>query len=188
MTRGLSLRTMVCKSCGKSYEGWPNSYYCPVCKPIKKLERNRISEAKRKGRPVATGKHRCPICGCFKDKAAKTCENCYNRVRHGADNPNWRGGKTESQGYIFVRQGAGKEADYVLEHRLVWEQNHGKLPDGYIIHHLNGVKNDNRLENLAALPRAAHSGSAVLNVFKNRIRQLEAQLKELKDSSQIKLV
>ena len=34
-------------------------------------------------------------------------------------------------------------------HRIVWTQHHGAIPKGYEIHHINGKKNDNRLENLA---------------------------------------
>lgn len=41
-------------------------------------------------------------------------------------------------------------------HRYVWEQHNGKIPKGYHIHHKNGNKNDNRVENLEMLPAAAH--------------------------------
>ena len=35
------------------------------------------------------------------------------------------------------------------EHRLIWIEAHGPIPDGYVIHHINGKKTDNRLDNLA---------------------------------------
>ena len=43
------------------------------------------------------------------------------------------------------------------EHRLVWEKAHGPIPEGYIVHHKNGDKFDNRLENLEILTHAEHS-------------------------------
>lgn len=43
------------------------------------------------------------------------------------------------------------------EHRVIWEQAHGPIPDGYIIHHRNGDITDNRLENLELMMRADHS-------------------------------
>lgn len=46
---------------------------------------------------------------------------------------------------------------YMLEHRLVWEQTHGKLLDRTMhVHHINGIRDDNRPENLVALTRSEH--------------------------------
>ncbi len=42
-------------------------------------------------------------------------------------------------------------------HRLVWELHYGKLPPGYIVHHINGDRGDNRIENLIGIPRTKHN-------------------------------
>ncbi len=34
-------------------------------------------------------------------------------------------------------------------HRLVWETHYGKIPEKMAIHHINGNKQDNRIENLS---------------------------------------
>ncbi len=47
-------------------------------------------------------------------------------------------------GYVMMQVGASE----VYEHRVVWEQAHGPIPAGMHIDHINGVKSDNRLENL----------------------------------------
>ena len=39
------------------------------------------------------------------------------------------------------------------EHRIVWEQHNGPIPDGMTIDHINGNKKDNRIENLQMLSR-----------------------------------
>ena len=43
------------------------------------------------------------------------------------------------------------------EHRFVWEQAHGPIPPHLVVHHLNGNKTDNRLQNLCLVTRARHA-------------------------------
>lgn len=46
---------------------------------------------------------------------------------------------------------------YVLEHRLVWEQNNAReLRRDEEVHHINGIRTDNRPENLVALTKSEH--------------------------------
>jgi hypothetical protein len=78
-----------------------------------------------------------------------------NRSRlPGPDNPNWKGGRVvASNGYVLIRVGKDHPlADvrgYAYEHRIVAAQMMGRnLDAGEIIHHKNGVKTDNRPENL----------------------------------------
>lgn len=100
----------------------------------------------------------------------------------------WKGGRLkDAQGYIRVlspdhpraQMGPYGKRRYVMEHILVWEKANGRLlPDGWIVHHLNGVKDDNRPENLVALPSQQHV--LYLREQSRRIRELEIQVKELK--------
>jgi hypothetical protein len=71
----------------------------------------------------------------------------------GNKHPRWKGGKIRhSRGYIVVlcrkHPFAGKYG-YLLEHRLVMEKHLGRylFPEEQV-HHINGVKTDNRIENL----------------------------------------
>ena len=45
----------------------------------------------------------------------------------------------------------------VTWHRYLYERTHGRLPSTTHVHHQNGDKSDNRLENLEAKPIAVHA-------------------------------
>ena len=44
----------------------------------------------------------------------------------------------------------------ILVHRKVWIDNNGEIPKGFVIHHINGNKKDNRIENLQCISRREH--------------------------------
>jgi len=41
-----------------------------------------------------------------------------------------------------------------MEHRMIWEHHNGLVPNDMEIHHINGVRDDNRIENLALVSHA----------------------------------
>ncbi len=73
--------------------------------------------------------------------------------RIGNKNPNWNGGKyLDTQGYINIKFPSHPRADnqgYIKEHVLIIETAMGKLISMKARpHHINGIKNDNRNQNL----------------------------------------
>jgi len=79
----------------------------------------------------------------------------------GADAAHWRGGKKPNgQGYVLVLAHGHPQADhkgYVREHRLIVEKGMKRfLRLDEIVHHWNGIRDDNRAENLAVMDPEAH--------------------------------
>lgn len=75
---------------------------------------------------------------------------------------NWKGGICRtSNGYVLEFHPDHAEANrdgYVRQHRWVVEQARGwPLAANEVVHHINGIKDDNRLENLVALTHAEHA-------------------------------
>ncbi len=91
-------------------------------------------------------------CGCLKRDLFVKQQLPGWRNRTGAKNPNWNGGKQCSRGYISIYIPDHPKANsngYVAEHRLVMEGVLGRsLRSEETVHHKNGVRNDNREENL----------------------------------------
>jgi len=99
----------------------------------------------------------------------------------------WKGGKYKSNGYVYVYVPDHPDCDgrgYILEHRLVMEQKLGRrLLLSEQSHHLNGIKDDNRPDNLTL---ATVDGHTMLTKWCNDCRlrkdivELQEQVKLLK--------
>jgi hypothetical protein len=103
----------------------------------------------------------------------------------------WKGGRRlRKDGYLEVRLFPGdpffsmvNHNQYVLEHRLVMAQHLGRpLRRSEIIHHINSVRGDNRIENLQIVGNYDHKQITVLEV---RIRHLEVKLAALESENAI---
>jgi hypothetical protein len=84
-----------------------------------------------------------------------------HHVASGSANHRWRGGRwIHKTGYVFVAAADHPTANrdgYVLEHRYVMEKHLGRiLAKNEHVHHINGVKSDNDLNNLVVLTKAEH--------------------------------
>ena len=49
-----------------------------------------------------------------------------------------------------------KDRKQRFEHVIIWESHYGPVPEGFELHHRNGDKLDNRIENLKLVSRLEH--------------------------------
>jgi len=58
-------------------------------------------------------------------------------------------GCRSGSGYFHVK----RHGRQVLVHRIIWEHVNGPIPEHLVIDHINGVRTDNRIENLRLVTR-----------------------------------
>ena len=111
---------------------------CLGCKQRLRVAVNKIRWALKRG--AFTG--RCLTCA-----LAHTAKQ-----RAGPLSNSWKGGRRYHEGYILAyapEHPNTVQNGYVLEHRLVMEKAVGRhLMRSETVHHKNGIRDDNRLENL----------------------------------------
>lgn len=112
---------------------------------------------------ILAGRRKCPDCGGPVWHKYKVCKNCFR----GANVHNWRGGRMIDKGYAKFKVTGGR---YVFEHRIVMEKMIGRplLPHENV-HHKNGVKDDNRPENLELWVRKQPPGQRVEDLVAHAI-------------------
>lgn len=106
----------------------------------------------------------CLDCNSGTYRESIRCRKCEAARRKGANNPMWNGGRQiSSQGYVYVNH----DGRMVREHRLVMELHIGReLLPTETVHHINGNKTDNRLENLELWASVHPKGQRVSDLVK----------------------
>lgn len=91
--------------------------------------------------------------------------------KKGEGHPRWKGGRRKVGQYYQVLRPNHPQANtrgYVYEHRIVMEQVIGRYLDPTeVVHHINGIKMDNRPENLELVNGQAEHASKHLSGHKH---------------------
>jgi hypothetical protein len=108
----------------------------------------------------------------------------YTVSPKGSEHPNWKGGRViDKNGYVHIYKPNHPHAVglYVSEHRLIMENKLGRiLSPSEIVHHINGIKNDNREDNLELTNTSKHMEHHRLLIWSEyELATLRANYREL---------
>lgn len=146
-----NLLKFTCEICGKEFEVPKSDHRIKEGKLVKYCSKKCMGEGQKRGSLV-----NCPVCG----KVFYTTRNVFCSQdcarKHRADNYNHK--TYMENGYVVeYRKGYNKKGN-VKQHRRIMEEHLGrKLLDSEVVHHKNGIKTDNRIENLEVKSRSKHS-------------------------------
>lgn len=151
LSKGSTKRVaLVCDQCGEKGEtnwnnyvqgqrkrGWTGETFCQPC------------AASRNGK-LGRGKPNPAV-------------SASNRKRSGDVHPSWKGGRyIDHHGYVMVSVRSGRNSgsgweNYRKEHVVVMEEHLGRpLKRNEVVHHIDGDKTNNSLENLWLTTRSGH--------------------------------
>lgn len=144
-------KRMTCKICGKEF-------YIKACD-------HRLKE----GKEIQYCSKKCAAVGALKGDYIK-CKNCgkeFYSTRHifctaecarEYRKKHYQHKTYEENGYLCEYKQDYNKKGNVKQHRLIMENYLGrKLKDNEVVHHINGDKKDNRIENLQVMKRSEHS-------------------------------
>lgn len=139
-------------------------------KPLKKQTKKKMSDWHQKNpmnpmkgkkhTPEAIEKIRQASIDMHKNRTEKEKNRISEIIKQknsGENNYNWKGGKyVEENGYIRTKINGRLKR----EHRLIMEKHLGReLTNNELVHHRNGIRDDNRIENLEIVIKKMHFGN-----------------------------
>lgn len=86
--------------------------------------------------------------------------------------------KQEFNGVVYYLCGQYFQNRGIRLHRVVWEFHNGPIPKGYSVHHIDGDKRNNNIENLELLRQSEHQSLHMRD--DDRIKKSKMQMEKIR--------
>lgn len=144
------IKACVCQQCGKEFEVKAFDYRL-THGGIKYCSRKCSGEASKRGEIV-----KCKYCG--KEFYTTRHEFCSPECASHYKSENYNHKTYYENGYVVLHKKGYNKKGNAKQHRLVMEEHLGRrLSPDEVVHHINGIKTDNRIENLTVMSRQEHT-------------------------------
>ena len=154
----------------KNFTSAPQNCYSDLVKECQRCKRKYLASSRHKLCPKCskqTDRRPCQLCGRLKQRKSNVCRACYYQSKQ---YPYSKKKHLNKNGYIYVYYKIHPYADKsgrVLQHRMVMEKKLGRYLFPFEnVHHKNGIRNDNRIENLELWTKVQPAGARVEDVVK----------------------
>ena len=183
----------ICPICAKGFKRYPSESKKTCSKECGNIQKGLSKRRRITLSCLHCGKefwtHECRTKRTDRGDAGKFCSK---RCGYDHREPTVGLRRVDAQGYVHIQvpehptviariaKHPGSSNRYVREHRLVMEKVLGRyLEPNENVHHKNGLRNDNRPENLELWVKTQPAGVRVKDL-KSRVSELEAELEELR--------
>lgn len=151
----------TCKDCGEDFEPRQKVWVCNKCKNLRAKSKGHLNK-------------RC--IDCDGPTTSTRCRRCHFEHQKGETNSRWKGWSITSNGYRLIKKHGHPNAQangWIMEHVHIMSESLGRpLLPGENVHHKNGDRLDNRLENLELWVTMQPSGQRVSDRIKDAKRVL----------------
>lgn len=152
------MKDFTCKQCEKLFKAYDNKGKRQFCSMHCRNEWYRSEE-----KPLRGWRH-------SKESKLKMSKN--HADVSGEKNPSWKGGIISRHGYLYILRPDHPSADttgYIAQHRAIIEDRLGRyLGSDEHVHHKDGNKANNEIENLEVLLKSEHHRLHALSYWQKK--------------------
>lgn len=148
----LEMIELDCPGCGRKFEKYASDHRVIHGKTIFCSRECYLEYYRKKNTAI------CPVCGKTYKRKRSSNKVCSSECARKYNSMNAKHKVYMENGYLVEHKKGYNKKGNVKQHRRIMEEYLGRpLNPDEIVHHINGIKTDNRIENLQVMTWSEHS-------------------------------